>query len=370
MVIAILLPGVAVGDNLKVFLLALTQPLLVISNPNGAFLPQLICGTTVYLTFLAWAKAQKTAIDGGNFAAYLDTLPMNPKMLFRTHILMVLLANHFLWIFICFGILHLIFADAAQPVYLFRYSFLIVLLISAQYISVFSIKSKPLIKLGLLYFLMLLLILPVPVNFEWFRVISLTLLSIYLCHLITSKNTQALHKTNQETPYKKGLKQHFYLQMLFKSSLSSTCFRLLWIAAIIIGFILAADHFKSNNEGSLYPYAIATTGLLAFFLSGFYLLFRDQRLTIKSFLVTLPIPQLYWIKRDLAAIFLISVCFHIPFYFWQLNHFNHLLIIKTWLFHILLLLISYPIRIKAKEPTFSTFITLLITTVIYIYNFT
>ncbi len=368
LLIAILLPAVAVGDNLKVFLLALTQPFLIVSSPTGSFLPKLVWSITLYLTFLVWVTAQKKAIDGGEFAHYLRSLPISFGTQIRTNVLMILLANHFLWIFMLFGLYHLVFTEAAYTVHIIRYALLIVLLISAQYVVVFSQLNNPFKKQGFLYFLMLLLIVPLSTNPEWIRVVILFLISVYVC--IVMINNSDSRKSNKKYALKIPVKQNLYLQMLFKSSLPSTCFRTLWMISIIIGFTLIADHFKSINNGQLEPYFFVLTALLAFFISGFYLLFRDQRLVIKNLLLTLPVPHFFWVKRDLMAVILISIFLHTPLYFWQLNQFNHLTIIKAWVFHLFLLLVSYPIRIHAKEPTFSTFITLLIISIIYIYNFT
>ncbi len=375
MVVALVLPGAAVGDNLKVFLLALIHPLLIVSTPAGPFLPKVIWSIILYLTFMVWAKAQKTAIDGGAFTAYLHTSPMSPVTFIRTNVLMVLLANHFLWVFMLFSFYHLAFTDAAPITHTIRYLLLITLLISAQYAVVFSPKHTTLRKLGLLYFLILVLIMPLPlswpVSLEWLRITLLFSSLVYTYFFVTTHiDNKISKKTHENISLNTLINQNFYIQMLIKSSLSSSGFRMLWMATIMIGFILTADHLKTINNDNLSPYAFIITALLAFFLSGFYLLFRDQRLVMKNFLITLPVPRFFWLKRDLTAVILISICLYLPFYFWQLNYFSHLTIIKAWVFHMYLLLVSYPLRIHAKEPTFSTFITLLVITIIYIYNFT
>ena len=372
LLIAILLPGVAIGDNLKVFLLALTQPLLIASSPNETFLTQMHWISTLLAVFLVWVKAQKTAINGGPFTNYLKSSALESKTLNRTNFLMILIANHFLWVFVLFGFGHLLFTDELPILQVIRYVLLISILIAGQYITIFCEKSMLIKKLSVIFLLLLVLTLPLSSDFEWFRIAILSsCLTWFVVFWINDKNYNQTFNpvginTSQNTA-KKNSKGNFYLQMLFKSSFSTTSFRILWMVVILIGFILASDHLKTINNDSLDPYAYILAALLAFFLSGFYLLFKDQRSSMKQLLVTLPIARFFWFKRDFLAVVLISTCLYLPYYFWHLNQFNQLTTIKAWAFHLFLLLLSYPLRTCTKEPTFSTFITLAVLTIVYIY---
>lgn len=367
-VVALLLPGIAIGDNLKIFLTAITQPFLLVSSLKPSFLTQAACSLILVLVFSVWVKAQKTAITGGSFAAFLKTTPMPIQTVKWVDVLMVLLANHFLWVFILFGLFYSIFDESVHSIELVRYIFLNLILINIQMSWINTSSKNNLFQITTCLALLLLLILPWPLNIEWIRVVLVFCGLLYITCFPPQINTHS-HMAALSLS-KLSLPQNLYLQMLFKAALASTCFRLLLILFILTGSCLLSSHFSELNQGNLTPFIFATISLTAFYLSGFLLLFRDQRQTIQPFLNTLPINQSYWIKRDIWAVTLISILVHLPYFLWQLKNFGVTELLKFYGLHCILLWSSYPLRNKAKEPTFSTFIFMLVLTIFVIYNFT
>lgn len=372
LVVALLLPGVAAGENLNILLTILSRPFVVTSDIKQPFSEKIIWAAVLTIVFLVWAKAQKTAIDGGPFNTYLKSMNLGSRTVKQTDFLMLVIADHFLWVFILFGFCSLFFLDELPVIHIIRYISLVIILIVAQQVIIFADRLIRAKKLSMVMLFLLILVLPLPFGLEGLRLALLILGLFWIQRGGFVKKTLASTRLgfNHGSIGKRLSKPNFYMQMLFKASFASSCFRALLLVVVMTGFIITAEHFKSINDNNLEPHAFIVTAILAFFLSGFYLLFRDQRLSIAQLLTSLPISRFFWFKRDVLTVVLISTLLQLPYYFWLGNQFNYTTALKIWVFHVVLLLVSYPLRMFNKEPTFSTLITLMILTIIFVYNFT
>lgn len=156
--------------------------------------------------------------------------------------------------------------------------------------------------------------------------------------------------------------------MLIQSALTSTLFRLGVMALILVGFVLTSKHFFELNGNNNHVFAFIIEALLAYFLSGFYLLFKDERETMRDLLCSLPIRRFYWFKNDLLAMVAISLAIHVLYFPWQLDMFDFQTIPLAWVYHLFLLIVCYPLRTLPKDKTFTTFVVLLILTIITVYK--
>ena len=370
MVIALALPGVAIGDNLNLILLAITQPLLYVSMLEPSFIQKLSWLMVLMVVFVVWARAQKTAINGGQFAQYTTSLPIPHRRSIATNFLMVLISNHFLWVFMIYGIYHITLVIHSPKIEVLRYFYLLALLISCQYVVVFSSKKLLINALIALIILAIALIIPISQSLEWLRLSLVNVALIYfVVNFLSFKRNIKHSSVQQKQRFKMPFHKNLYYQMLVSSDISSTMFRFGLLATLLFGFSLSAQHLSGLNENKLDPYAFIIEALLAFYLSGFYLIFKDQRKSMQQFLMTLPIRRFFWVQRDILTVILLSFLIHLPYLYWQIDHFENSIIVISWAFHLFLLLVSYPIRVFIKEgQTFITFAVILILTIILIYN--
>ncbi len=370
MVIALFLPGVAIGENLNLIFLAAIHPFIYIIDTESSFFKQLSWLCLLMGIFVVWARAQKIAINGGEFANQMKSLPLKKQKTEVINMIMVLISNHFLWFFMLYGVYHLTLTTDSSTVEKIRYLFLLVLLFTSQYIAVFYSKKPLLQALFVMGLIAVLLILPVAHGFEWIRMIGLILTLSWYTMILTTKPA-SLKRLSIEPKQiaNKPIYRNLHFQIMVKSAPSSVFFRLLFLAGLLSGFILTAEHFSSLNDGDLTPFFFIIESILVYFLSGFYPLFQDQRKSMRQLLDSLPIKPLYWVKRDVLAVTVLSALIHTPYAFWQLNHFEVSTVLGTWAFHLILLLLSYPLRVLSKSnQTFITFVVILIITIITVYH--
>ncbi|MCF6264339.1 MAG: hypothetical protein L3J24_12235, partial [Xanthomonadales bacterium] len=296
MVLVLFLPGVAIGDNFRILLLAATKPLLIVVLNEGSFVSKFIWFLVLSSLFIVWARAQRGAITGGAFAQFIHSLPISERIKDQNNIKMLLIANHFLWFFIIAGFYFLNQSSQFMVLDNLRYLFLMFLLVSFQYLSVFRPQRQ--------YFLVMIVlsvgfIVPVNAFFQWILLITLFMsLVFFMKYVLAIKDQKFLTKKSSiNKVIENNIAHNIYIQMLFKSGLSSTLFRFGIIALLITGLSLLANHFSLLNDNDLRPYAYVLEAILAYYLSGFYVVFADERKQMKLLFDSLPLQKTYWGKR-------------------------------------------------------------------------
>ncbi|MBL4659576.1 MAG: hypothetical protein JKY19_04410 [Alcanivoracaceae bacterium] len=368
MVLAIFLPGVAIGDNFNLFMSAITKPLVLISQTQTPFLIKLAWLLVLQAVFIVWARAQRQAINGGDFAIYLQALPINKKIKNKNNIFMLLLSNHLLWPLMFAGLYYLPSMENTELMtVVFRYGFLLLLLITSQFVSVFSIHRTPILILSLLGLGLL-------IDFGSGFVLILILfglLLLFISRLLKSQDDY-INIKRQITSINlipSFFSYNLYYQMLFKSAYTSTLFRLMIVIFLMLGFSMIAHHFVNISDNNLFPYSLSLEALLAYYISGFFVSFNDERQQMAPLLSTLPIKKAFWIIRDVLVIFIISSLIHMPFYYWQLNYLSSNTLWFMFIYHLSMLLLCYPIRVLIKNSqTFFSFVVLFIITAITVFN--
>ena len=357
MVLAIFLPGVAIGDNFNLLMSAITKPLVLISQTQTPFLIKLVWLLVLQAIFIVWARAQRQAINGGDFAIYLQTLPINKNTQNKNNVYMLLLSNHLLWPLMFAGLYYLPSIENAELMTVtFRYIYLLLLLISTQYVSVFKLQRTPILILSMLSLGLL-------INIGSGLVLILILLKSQGDYIKTRQQLTPINLIPQ------FLSHNLYYQMLFKSAYTSTMFRLSIVTFLMFGFSMVAHHFININDNNLFPYSLSLEALLAYYISGFFVSFNDERQQMTPLLSTLPIKKTFWIVRDVLVIFLISSLIHLPFYYWQLDYLSSNTLWFMFIYHLSLLLLCYPIRVLIKNSqTLISFVVLFIITAITIFH--
>ncbi|MCF6299621.1 MAG: hypothetical protein L3J52_00630, partial [Proteobacteria bacterium] len=77
----------------------------------------------------------------------------------------------------------------------------------------------------------------------------------------------------------------------------------------------------------------------------------------------------YWVKRDISVMILITLILHTFYFIWTWHQFTPTTLQGLLLFHVLLLLVCYPLRILVKNAqTFISFVVLFIITAVTLFN--
>ncbi|MFK8010682.1 MAG: hypothetical protein AB8B80_01490 [Marinicellaceae bacterium] len=367
-VLIIFLPGIAVGDNLLLILKALSTPFLQVGNPESLFLQKLIWLFLLHLIFITFSQSQSLGIKGGGMAIYLRSLPISGIVYHKINLILILFANHFLWIIIVSSFYFQVVTDDNNKfLILFNNLILVCTLITSQYIVLFNFKLKLLLCNILIS--ILLFVKTIDSN-KYFLNLVILALWIYLIFQIVKpdKNIKSFNWTKKIKSM--PLMSNWHCLMLFRAKLVSTCFRLLLLFLLIIGFTLVASHFIRINSGQLLPYALVIEGLLAYYLSGFFVFYVDQRNQLQFLFRTLPFTKFYWFYRDYLSVLLLSLSLHCLLYFLIQPLLSYLELLYLVAYHLLLLLVCYPIRVFAKtHQTILTFMVLTIVTVFTLYNY-
>jgi hypothetical protein len=284
-----------------------------------------------------------------------------------------LYANHLIWPLI-FASYFYLNGDGSLGLInaILRNSFLVLLLLSVQYISIFKTNTKSVfIQLSL----SLLFLIDINPNFELLRLFVLMGLWVYLVfYLLTIKHTVTKLKPKTRSIHtshfiSRGIGANLHYQILFRSCISSTFFRLATLLFLIIGFILASHHFAGKSNQDLLPYAIALEALISYYISGFFVNFSDQRKLMHQLLTSLPVKRLFWPVRDLFVVALISLVLHGVLFIWEQYYFSFKSLLFLLVYQLMLLLVCYPIRILIKQKqTYFSFTILFVITTITIFN--
>ncbi len=368
MVLVIFLPGVAVGDNFKMLMSALSHPFLSLASLETSFTQKILWLVVLVLVFSVWSRAQKQAITGGAFMQYMRCLPLNSKRKNWDDLNLLMRGNHFLWVVIIASAYFLSQLPTLSLLIVFNYLFLLLLLFITQYSAVFKASNKAIITLVVIA---LLFALPLQAPLAWLRLIILTLVLYFTLINLILKNDYKIAKTNEKAQqfHPKVLNQNLYYQMLFKATLTSTLFRFGIIAGFAILLLLLAKHFIAVSNNKLLPYAFVLEALLAYFLSGFYIVFSDERKGMSHLFASLPVKKLFWFKQDVFVVLLMTTLLHAVYFIWISHFFVLKSLVGLFVFNILLLLVCFPLRLKVKKnQTFISFVVLFIITAITLYN--
>ncbi len=366
-VIAIFLPGVAIGDNFNILMTAVTKPFVMVSQEQSGFFNRMIYLLLLQVIFVVWARAQQYAISGGEFVKYMKTLPLAERTSRQHDTIMLLVGNHLLWPIMIYGCYLLLnHENGAQLSSVLRYGYLLFLLVLTQYISLFALNKSNIIML-------LILSVGLSINTPWSQVwLVILIIGSYITtkflHITLAKD-QAKNRLFPIKWIPRFLSENLHYQMLFKANHTPVFFRLLLMLMLMGGFVLISDHIKAISRDNLMPYAMTLEALLAYYLSGFYVIFRDERAYMSSMLLSLPVHILYWPVRDVFALFVISIIIHTPFLWWHITHigFNHFFSLMAY--HLFLLMVCYPLRkLNDDKQTLIAFVVLFIITAVSIYH--
>ena len=254
MVVILFLPGVAVGDNFKMLMSALSQPFLSLASLDTDFAHKIMWLAVLMLVFSVWSRAQKQAINGGAFMQYMRCLPLKSKQKNWDDLNLLMRGNHFLWAIIVASAYFLIQLPNLSLLTVFNYLFLLVLLFIIQYIAVFKASNKVIITVVIIA---LIFTLPLNVPLAWLRLIALTLMLYFtVINLLIRDNDISVKTTETSKRFLPIiLTQNLYYQMLFKATLTSTLFRFGIIAGFAVLLLLLAEHFIDVSNNQLLPYA-------------------------------------------------------------------------------------------------------------------
>lgn len=366
-ILVIFLPGVAIGDNFNLLILSITKPFVFISQPHSPFIYKNMWLLVLLAVFVVWSQAQKQATKGGEFTCFQESWPIAESFKRKINVRMLLLSYHLLWPFIIASYFYLPFDNwESFLILVLRNTFLIISLLIFQYILLFKYSLK---HLAWIIALLLLFTLPLKLNFELYRLAACyLLLTVYVFHYLFKENSLSKKYFKIQFLFPTILTRNFYSQVLFKSGLTSSLFRFSTIASLMLGFTFSVVYWVEDfNE--LMPYYFALEAILAYFISGFYVSFLDQRNSMKDWLITLPIKKHFWALRDIMTLMLLTVILHGLFFVWATNHSEYITLLKAFSYHLFLLVVSYPLRVFLPEKqTFITFVVLFIITAITLFN--
>ena len=366
-ILVIFLPGVAIGENFNLLILSITKPFVFISQSSSPFIYKQMWLLVLLAVFVVWSQAQKQATKGGGFADFQESWPIAESFKTKINVRMLLLSNHLLWPFMIASYFYLPFDNGESFLILvLRNTFLIISLLSLQYILLFKYSLK---FIGWSIALLFLFTLPLKPNIEFYRLSAcFGLMSLFVFHYLFKENSLSQTHFKIRFLLPAVISRNFYSQILFKSGLTSSLFRFLIMAGLMLGFTFSTNYWVEDlNE--LMPYYFALEAMLAYFISGFYVSFLDQRNNMKEWLITLPIKKHFWAIRDIMALILITTIFHGLFFIWAANHSEYITLLKAFSYHLLLLVVSYPLRVFLPEKqTFITFVVLFIITAITLFN--
>ena len=366
-ILVIFLPGVAIGENFNLLVLSITKPFVLVSQIESPFIIKQLWLFILITIFVVWSRAQRSAVKGGDFAVFQESLPLTNNYKNKINVRMLLVANHFLWPVIIASYFYFpLLGDSNVLVLLLRNSFLILLLIVIQYIVLFKYSYKFIVGV-----LILSLFFTLPLNFdlEFYRLaICYSLMIVFVFRYLFKEEHLPTKYFKSRILLLPFLTRNFHSQIIFKSGLTSSLFRFMIIVSLMIGFTFSVEYWV-DDYAELTPYYFVLEAILAYFVSGFYVSFLDQRNSMKDWLITLPIKKHYWIVRDILAIVLLTSIVHVLFFVWATNHSEPIAIIKAFSYHLLLLVVSYPLRVFLPEKqTFITFVVLFIITAITLFN--
>jgi hypothetical protein len=366
-ILVIFLPGVAIGENFNLLISSITKPFVFISQSSSPFMYKLMWSLVLLAVFVVWSQAQKQATKGGVFADFQESWPITESFKTKINVRMLLLSNHLLWPFMIASYFYLPFDNGESFLILvLRNTFIIISLLSIQYILLFKYSLK---FIGWSLALLFLFTMPLKPNIEFYRLAAcFGLMSLFVFHYLFKENSFSQTHFKIRFLLPAVISRNFYSQILFKSGLTSSLFRFLIMAGLMLGFTFSTNYWVEDlNE--LMPYYFALEAMLAYFISGFYVSFLDQRNNMKEWLITLPIKKHFWAIRDIMALILITTIFHGLFFIWAANHSEPITLLKAFSYHLLLLVVSYPLRVFLPEKqTFITFVVLFIITAITLFN--
>ena len=367
-VIVLFLPGVAVGDNLNLLFKALTTPFLNITNPENTITSRLIWFLVLQAIFVVFSRAQKTAITGGEFTKLLQSLPIDNGTNNKINLTLLLLANHFLWMIVMASFYYQLKSDSdINLLNLCSNLMLIFILLTTQYIAVFKWS---LMNSVLLMLISALYLVSASLSMNYFGMF-ITATMWFLLAVKLSKPDIISIKITAMKPHITGLiKYNLYYQILFKATATASMFRFLFVCFLVIGFSLISQHLSNINEGNLFPYVMGFESLLAYYLSGFYVSFKDQRLRMDKLLMSLPVSKTFWLLRDVFTVIIISLVLHFILYYLIVDVIGLTQLTELMIYHIVVLTICYPLRVLIKQnQTLITFAVLSTITAITLYNY-
>lgn len=368
LVLIVFLPGVAIGANFNVFMSAISQPFLIVSSADETFFIKFIWLALLSVVFTVWSRAQKLAITGGAFTDYMQSLPISNTIKNKTNIKMLLKSNHILWFFILASFYFLIKTPQTHILAFFNFGFLLSLLLTTQLVSVFKPENKFFFALVVMA---LIFITPLPLGPMWLRLFVLGFVLIKLIQGVLD-TTERKFEFAQSTPPRlipNFILANLYVEILFKSGLTSTLFRLSIVLGIIVGLLISANQFIETSNNDLIPFAYVLEALIAYYLSGFFVIFINERKCMQTLFSSLPLEKYFWLKRDIFTVVIISLAIHALYFIWAKYYFLSETLLALLLFHLFLLLICYPLRNLVKNnQTFISFVVLFIITAVTLYN--
>lgn len=352
LIFVLLVPGIA--QHLGIFFQFITTPFKVINKQSEPIHIQAAYLLSLYLVFAIWSIVQKKGILGGDFRLFLKSQPISKLTGVFCDLSMLIISNHFLWLvllasffeFTQNGISHFTFIDSLE-----RNFNLVLLLITFQYLLVFELKRN------ILYLLIIssVFLIEFEQSLKLIQelIVFLGLFVLYWKKLFSTQNNydSSINNLFNFNYFARGIN----LQILLKQNTGRFIFRFLVISLIALSYILFATKASESTYGNKQPFYIIFESMLCFFISGYFIYFKEQRRSISEFLSSLPVTFKYWLLKDLIPIILISLIVHSLILFFIINSVNATVILGLFLYHLFLLMMSYPIRMLCVKSTAYSF---------------
>ena len=137
-IVLIFLPGVGISENFDTLLTAICKPFATLSQIDTNFIERQVNLNLLIVVLMVWIQTQKSAIKGGKFTVFLQSLPIKESQKKIINIKMLLLGNHLLWPFVIASYFYIASEHHSTSLEIIRNSFLILLLLSTQYVLMFN----------------------------------------------------------------------------------------------------------------------------------------------------------------------------------------------------------------------------------------
>lgn len=297
--IALLAPTVAAVNYV------ITEPFNIIiksSEFNGLLLVNLFL---LYVIYVLWMSIQKAGVSPSAANQYIEILPINKRINRLVDLLIVVIANNFMWIPVLL-VFNQISTESNSLVHFFRLIALISMILFLQinvlksnfydlvifsmtnliFIVSFSVFNKNINMSILTYFFIAGVI--------WYRIFNNRSREIFF------KNINFLSEIPSRLIFKNSLMNFFhfpiYFSVFFRKYKTTTYIRfLLAILMVILGTTV------TSSLGISYAPKIAVLVfiLITYTLSGLFPIIREERNMYGVFLNTLPYSKISWVFRDL-----------------------------------------------------------------------
>lgn len=260
----------------------------------------------VYSLFIGWFICQKNLLFNSDFESYLQTLPISSQQHRRCNLVMIFIANHFLWLLLIIGI-KLAWPSSNSLQLLLKTLFLITALMTIQ----LSIHYRQIYKIMGLGFINLIFVLTN--NTQAPAAIMLYPTLIVCCLWLCFTQSGLLNSANR--PYFNLAKVRInsplismQLAMLthHKSRLAVKVF-----SACLLQLILFTLINQRKNPDIIYaitPIQLVSIAIMTCFATAL----ARQTQTMKDYFASLPLSPYYWLIKNICLSSVITLLVILP----------------------------------------------------------